>query len=120
MTGWEAALWGLLGGAVAEALNLSASMRPTGTQRRWRWPWNNQADRPMMLVAVTLRLFVGCGLAGAMGASEQIPTAFTAFLAGVAAPLIVAKVFQTIPVSEPVDVMPPLNVLESRATDASK
>ncbi|MCG5217058.1 hypothetical protein [Streptosporangium sp. KLBMP 9127] len=125
MTGWEAALWGLLGGAVAEALNLSACMRPVAPRRRWRWPWSNQADLPMMLVAVALRLFVGCGLASALGASGQLPTPFSAFLAGVAAPLIVAKIFQTIPVTEPADVLPPsvhapLSMVDSRASDASK
>lgn len=100
MTGWQAALWGLLGGAVAEALNLAASMNPTRTRRRWRWPWSNPADRPIVLVAIALRLFVGCGLAAPLGASGQLPTPFAAFLAGLCAPLIVARIFQTIPVTQ--------------------
>lgn len=99
VTGWDAALWGLLGGAVAEALNLSASMRPTGPGRRWRWPWRNSSEALMVLVAVALRLFVGCGLAAALGASSQLPTPFAAFLAGLAAPLVVTRLFQTIPVA---------------------
>jgi hypothetical protein len=55
----------------------------------------------MIIVAVVLRLFVGCGLAAPLGASGQLPTPFAAFLAGLAAPLIVARIFQTIPVVEP-------------------
>lgn len=100
MTGWQAALWGLLGSGVAEALNLSASMRPIGPRRRWHWPWSNPEDRSMVLVAVALRLFVGCGLAAPLGASHQLPTPFSAFLAGLAAPLIVARIFQSIPVAD--------------------
>ncbi|MFE7565382.1 hypothetical protein ACFU76_00210 [Streptomyces sp. NPDC057539] len=61
MTGLQAALWGLLGSGVAEGLNLSASTRPSGPHRRWHRPWDSKADRPVMLVAIGLRLFAGCG-----------------------------------------------------------
>ncbi|MGW7548317.1 hypothetical protein ACWGKQ_45465 [Streptomyces sp. NPDC054770] len=101
VTDLQAALWGLLGSGVAEALNLSASMRPTGPRRRWRWPWRNRADRPMVLVAVALRLFAGFGLTAALGDSGQLSDATAAFTVGVTAPLIVAKLFQSIPVAEP-------------------
>ncbi|MFG3020748.1 hypothetical protein ACGFZQ_19720 [Streptomyces sp. NPDC048254] len=100
MTDLQAALWGLLGSGVAEALNLSASMRPTGPRRRWRWPWHSRADRPMVLVAIALRLFAGFGLTAALGNSGQLPNATAAFAVGVTTPLIVAKLFQSIPVSE--------------------
>ncbi|MFC7262038.1 MULTISPECIES: hypothetical protein [Streptomyces] len=101
MTGLEAALWGLLGSGVAEALNLSASMRPTGPRRRWRWPWSSPADRPVVLVAIALRLFAGFGLTAALGTSDQLPNATAALAAGLAAPLIVARFFQSIPLAEP-------------------
>ncbi|MEV0641167.1 hypothetical protein AB0I77_40845 [Streptomyces sp. NPDC050619] len=101
MTGLQAALWGLLGSGVAEALNLSASMRPTGPRRRWRWPWSNRADRPVILVAITLRLFAGFGLTAALGSSGQLPNATAALAAGLATPLIVAKFFQSVPVADP-------------------
>jgi hypothetical protein len=52
----------------------------------------------MVVVAILLRLFVGCGLASALGASGQLPTPFAAFLAGLASPLIIARLFQTISV----------------------
>lgn len=100
MTAWEALLWGLLGSGVAEALNLSAMMRPIGTSRRWRRPWSNRADRPWVAAAVGLRLFVGGALAAALGASDQLPTPLGAFLAGLAAPLIVAKLFAALPTTD--------------------
>ncbi|WP_330459923.1 hypothetical protein OIB37_25475 [Streptomyces sp. NBC_00820] len=101
MTDLYAALWGLLGSSVAEALNLSASMRPTGPRSRWRWPWRSRADRPVMLVAIALRLFAGFGLTAALGNSGQLPNATAAFAVGVTTPLVVAKFFQAIPVSGP-------------------
>lgn len=104
MTGWQAALWGLLGSGVGEALNLSVAMRPASPRQRWRWPWRNRADRPIVLAAIILRLFVGTGLVAPLGASEQLPTPFAAFLAGLTAPLIIARIFQAIPVAEPDDI----------------
>jgi hypothetical protein len=53
------------------------------------------------MVAIALRLFIGCGLTAALGASQQLPTPLAAFMAGLAAPLIIARFFQTIPVAEP-------------------
>ncbi len=97
MTGPEAALWALLGGAVAEAVSLSAMMRPTSADQRWRWPWK-QGERPLVLFAIALRLFIGVGLAAPLGASGECPTAFSAFIAGLAAPLLIARIFQSIPV----------------------
>jgi len=48
---------------------------------------------------VGLRLFVGCGLAAPLAASDLLPTPFSAFLAGLAAPLMIARIFQQIPVA---------------------
>ena len=101
MTGLSAALWALLGGAVAESLNLSYAMRPLGPHDHWHWPWASAKDRPMVLVAIALRLFAGCGLAAPLGASSQLPTPFAAFIAGLATPLIVARIFGAIQVAQP-------------------
>jgi hypothetical protein len=100
VTGLQAALWGLLGCGVAEAMNLSASMRPSGPRRRWRWPWHSKADRPVMLVAIGLRLFAGGALAAALGASGYLNSETAALWAGLTTPLIVAKLFQLLPLYE--------------------
>jgi len=100
MSAWEALLWGLLGSGVAEALNLSAMMRPTGSDRRWRRPWRRRSERPWVAAAVGLRLFVGGALAAALGASGQLPTPLGAFLSGLAAPLIVARFFAAVPLED--------------------
>ncbi|MEU8973649.1 hypothetical protein AB0D11_31050 [Streptomyces monashensis] len=60
-----------------------------------------------MLVAIGLRLFAGFGLTAALGSSGQLPNATAAFAVGVTAPLVVAKYFQSIPVSGPGAPQPP-------------
>ncbi|WP_146607436.1 hypothetical protein [Spongiactinospora gelatinilytica] len=100
MTALDAALWGFLGSAVAEALTLTALMRPAGRRRTWRWPWATKEDRPAVVFAVCLRLFAGGGLATPLGVSGQMPTEFGLFVCGAAAPFIVARLFQLIPVGE--------------------
>ncbi|WP_162793818.1 hypothetical protein [Streptomyces paludis] len=100
VTGLQAALWGLLGSGVAEALSISRSMHPSGPHRMWRWPWDSKADRPMMLVAIGLRLFAGCGLAAALWASGYLNSETAALAAGVATPLIVARLFQFLPLHD--------------------
>jgi hypothetical protein len=49
------------------------------------------------LLAVAIRLGVGAGLAAAAGSSGQVAGAFGAVAVGVAAPLIVEKLYQQIP-----------------------
>lgn len=91
---WIAALWGLVGSGVAEALNLYGMMRPTTESKgRWQWPWRDKRDRPIVIVAVALRLFVGTGLAAATGTSGLATSPFNAFVLGVTAPLVIAKMF---------------------------
>lgn len=54
----------------------------------------------MVLTAIALRLFAGFGLTAALGASHQLPNATAAFAAGLATPFIVARFFQSIPLTE--------------------
>jgi len=92
-----AALWGLLGSGVAEALNLYAMMRPTTESKgRWQWPWRDKRDRPIVVFAVALRAFAGTGLAAAAGAGGLATTPFATFVFGVTAPLVIAKMFDQI------------------------
>lgn len=119
MTGWEAALWGLLGGAIAESLNLAAMMRPQGRGRQWRWPWFRREDRPIVMVAITLRLLSGAGLAAPLGASAHLPTPFSGFLVGLSAPLVVARLFQMIPLAETGNA-PPYSIAQDPVVPAEK
>nr|MDT0662826.1 hypothetical protein [Micromonospora sp. DSM 115978] len=105
MSLWIAATWGLVGSVVAEALNLYGMMRPTEPRGRWRWPWRDKRDRPIIMFAVLLRAIAGTGLAAAAGAGGLATTAFATFTFGVAAPLFIAKMFDQVRVADkpPVD-----------------
>ncbi|MFK3985140.1 hypothetical protein ACI2K4_32805 [Micromonospora sp. NPDC050397] len=97
MSLWIAAIWGLVGSAVSEALNLYAMMRPTTESKgRWQWPWRDRRDRPIVMFAVLLRALAGTGLAAAAWAGGLATTAFATFTFGVAAPLVIAKIFDQI------------------------
>lgn len=94
---WTAAIWGLIGSAVAESLNLYGMMRPTTESKgRWQWPWRDRRDRPIVLFAVLLRVLAGTGLAAAAGAGGVATGAFASFVFGVTAPLVIAKMFDQI------------------------
>ncbi|MEU8026908.1 hypothetical protein ABUL04_16300 [Micromonospora harpali] len=104
MSLWMAAMWGMVGSAVAEALNLSAMMRPTSESGgRWQWPWRDRRDRPIVVFAVLLRAAAGTGLAAAAGAGGLADTAFASFTFGVAAPLVIAKMFDQVRVEPPAE-----------------
>lgn len=97
MSLWIAAIWGLVGSAVSEALNFYAMMRPTTESKgRWQWPWRDKRDRPIVMFAVALRALAGTGLAAAAWAGGLATTAFATFTFGVAAPLVIAKIFDQI------------------------
>jgi hypothetical protein len=94
---WIAAIWGLIGSCVAEALNLYGMMRPTTESKgRWQWPWRTRDDLPIVIFAVILRALAGTGLAAAAGAGGVATTAFATFIFGVTAPLVIAKMFDQI------------------------
>ncbi|MEV4759231.1 hypothetical protein AB0J86_29610 [Micromonospora sp. NPDC049559] len=97
MSLWIAATWGLIGSAVAEALNLYGMMRPTTESKgRWQWPWRDRRDRPIVMFAVALRALAGTGLAAAASAGGLGTTAFSMFTFGVVAPLVIAKMFDQV------------------------
>lgn len=101
MSLWIAATWGLIGSAVAEALNLYGMMRPTTESKgRWQWPWRDRRDRSIMLFAVALRVGAGTGLAAAAADSDLATTTFATFTLGVTAPLVIAKMFDQVRVLE--------------------
>jgi hypothetical protein len=90
----EAAMWGLLGGFVVEALEHAAAIHRVGG-----WPWTKPGEPGLWpsLLAVILRLAAGAGLAAASGASGQVAGAFGAFCLGVTAPLVVEKMVERAP-----------------------
>jgi hypothetical protein len=86
------ALWGLLGGFAVEGIEIAAMLRSTGN-----WPWRPRKKAAPFLASVVIRLAVGAALAAAVGATG--PTGpLSAFAVGVAAPLIIEKLAQQIPV----------------------
>lgn len=84
-----------------EGLDLYAAVR-----RRGCWPWRARGPREVgaagYFVAELFRLVIGSGLAWALAESRQITTAFGAIAVGVAAPLIVERLTQAIPLTDSV------------------
>ncbi len=99
MTWTQAALWGLFGGFAVEGLDLYSAVR-----RRGRWPWQVPGPREVgaagYFVAELVRLVIGSGLACGLATSGQITTAVGAITAGVAAPLLVERLAQAIPLTD--------------------
>jgi hypothetical protein len=85
-------LWALAGAVVVEALELSGEIR----RSKGRWPWRGTKLWPSVL-AVALRLAASGLLAAAM--SAQFADKWAAFTVGIAAPLIVSRLAEQIPVS---------------------
>lgn len=103
----EAALWGLSGGFAVEGLDLYGAVR-----RRGCWPWRARGPREVgpvgYFVAELIRLVIGSILASALAESSQINTAFGALAVGVAAPLIVERLTQAIPLTDSVQHAAPM------------
>jgi hypothetical protein len=87
---WQCVMWGLFGGAAVEGLEWSAVMR------RGRWPWNKRLRVGPVVTAVVIRLGIGGGLAGAIGAGGSM-NQLGALSIGIAAPLIIEKIAQQVP-----------------------
>ena len=94
VTWWQYAAWGAFGGLAIELVEFYGAIRRTGG-----WPWKQKGEvRPAPLLAsVAIRLFVGAGLAWALGVEQQVSGAVGALTAGVAAPLILEQLARQIP-----------------------
>src|SRR2546421_7400485 len=94
VTWWLCAFWGLFGGAAVEGLEITAAIKRTG-----HWPWGRRKRIKTLpaLVAMVIRLFTGSGLAVAVGTTGPM-TALSAVGVGVAAPLILEKLAQQVPI----------------------
>ncbi|MEU1160631.1 hypothetical protein ABZ372_07460 [Streptomyces sp. NPDC005921] len=86
----EAVLWALLGCGVAEAAYVYGAMKPSGPEGEWTWPWPRK-ETPKWGAAVTCRFFLTGAAIAPLAASKRIPDNLMAFLFGLAAPVLVAK-----------------------------
>ncbi|MEQ4723794.1 hypothetical protein [Nonomuraea sp. B19D2] len=96
MSVWVLALWGLGGGLAIEALDFFKAVRRVGRGWPWRYPYGPGGGP--YLVSVLVRAALSAGVAGAAGASVDCVTPLIAFALGTAAPLILEKLSQQIPV----------------------
>jgi hypothetical protein len=94
MNSWVAAAWGLTGGLCVEALTLYSHIRAT---QRWNWRRPIPQGLAAFLISICIRAGAGAGLAAAAAGSGQVSGSLAAFGLGVAAPLVVAKLAQTVP-----------------------
>ena len=94
MNSWVAAAWGLTGGLCVEGLTLYSHIRVT---RRWDWRRPIPQGLAAFLISICIRAGAGAGLAAAAAGSGQVSGSLAAFGLGVAAPLVVAKLAQTVP-----------------------
>jgi hypothetical protein len=96
MNAWGPAVWGLAGGLCVEALALYSLIRKS---RRWSWRRPIPQGLAAYVISVVLRAGAGAGLAAAAAGSGQVSGTFAAFALGVAAPLVVEKLSQAIPLT---------------------
>ncbi|MEQ4725014.1 hypothetical protein [Nonomuraea sp. B19D2] len=94
--GWMFALWGLGGGLAIEALDFIKAVRRVGHGWPWRYPYGPGGGP--YLVSVLGRAAASAVVAGAAGASVNGMTPLIALALGAAAPLILEKLSQQIPV----------------------
>lgn len=94
---WQCAVWGLFGGAAVEGLEIVAAIKRSGG----RWPWNRRRGPHVtpVIFAIFIRLGISTGLAAAASISQPL-TALAAISIGVAAPLIIEKIAQQVPLSD--------------------
>jgi hypothetical protein len=104
MSAWTAAAWGLAGGLCVEALALYSLIR---NSRTWYWRRPIPQGLAAYLISVILRVAAGAGLAAAAAGSRQVSGTFAAFGLGIAAPLVVEKLSQLIPLTGTLAVIAP-------------
>lgn len=92
MTWWQAALWGLAGGAAALLVSLSASVKSGG----YRWPWRKDADLGPRLFVLGSGLLLGAVVAAA--AHDQMSGPWPAFIFGIGAPATIRGILSGVEV----------------------
>ncbi|GHH94881.1 hypothetical protein GCM10017779_53380 [Streptomyces capillispiralis] len=90
----EAVLWALLGGGAAEMTLFLGAVKPSSPKKQWVWPWTPSEMR-VYGVWMAVRVTVSGALAAPFAATGKVSDALTAFLVGVVAPLLMAKLAAT-------------------------
>ncbi|MET8454576.1 hypothetical protein [Streptomyces sp. NPDC005209] len=85
-----AVLWALLGGGVSEAALIFAMMKPSSPKEKWKWPWSKD-EMPKFCFGMTCRFFLTGAAVAPLAATKRVPDSLIAFLLGMCAPLLVAK-----------------------------
>lgn len=93
VNGVEAAVYGALGSACVEMLDYinMARRQPKTPKARKTSPFDEYGTANY-IVSVVLRLVIGAIVAGALGASDQLPSVMMALGTGISAPLIIEQV----------------------------
>ena len=97
-------MWGLIGGLCVEALALYSSIKKS---KSWSWRCPIPQGLAAYVGSVILRVGAGAGLSAAAAGSGQVSGTFAAFALGIAAPLVVEKLSQNIPLTGPLTVDQP-------------
>ncbi|WP_433474192.1 hypothetical protein ACQPZP_36345 [Spirillospora sp. CA-142024] len=97
MVWWQAALWGIAGGFLVEALELYASIRRS--TRRWTWRRPIPQGMAAFVVSVVIRMGAGGTVAAALAQDGQVAGALAALGLGVAAPLVIEKLARVVPLN---------------------
>ncbi|WP_437056882.1 hypothetical protein [Streptomyces sp. enrichment culture] len=90
----EAVLWALLGGGTAELTLIWGVMKPTAGRKIWSFPWS-KGEFPAYVVGLTIRLFITGAFAAPLAATGKMTDGMMAFVVGVAAPLLMARLAAT-------------------------
>jgi hypothetical protein len=106
----EVLWWGAFGGLGVEAIHLlRATKRVNGVP--WKAP--GEPGLSAIMLSVGLRVFIGCGLAYAAQASEQVSGPMGALAVGVCAPLIIDQIGTTMPLAQSTPERPETSLAEA-------
>ncbi|WP_406354260.1 hypothetical protein [Streptomyces sp. NBC_00658] len=90
----EAVIWALVGGGSAEVTLALTMMRPSSAKKSWAWPLT-RPETPIYCCGMISRLFISGALAAPCAATGKISDGFMAFLLGIAAPPLLARLAAT-------------------------
>jgi hypothetical protein len=90
-----------VGGLCVEGLWLYTQIRSAA---EWSWRKPIRQGLPAYVISVAVRVGVGAGVAAAATGSGQVSGTLAAFGLGVAAPLVLEKLAQTVPLTGSLDV----------------